>query len=311
MTVLALAVALDLLAGDPPNRWHPVAWIGRLIALGRRLAPRSPDDLALYGAFLVLVVTGVAAGGALAAHAVLAGLPSGAAALAMGWLLKCSLSLHGLLGAVEVVRGHLIAGDLDGARAQAARHLVSRPTSDLDRDGVASATVESLAENLTDGLVAPVCFYVAGALAGGVGAGLALAWAYRAVNTADAMIGYRRDELEHLGRATARTDDALNYLPARLAAWALVAGARLAGQSAEGAARALRRDGGRTESPNAGRTMAAMAGALGVTLEKRGHYRLGDGPPPGPEAIDRAMRVERWAAALCLAAAALALVGRP
>ena len=311
MTALALAVALDLVFGDPPNRWHPVAWIGRLVALGRRLAPRSPDDLAIHGSFLVLIVAGASAGGALVAHALLAALPGIAAPLAQAWLLKCSLSLRGLFGAVEVVRGHLVAGDLEGARRVVAWHLVSRETADLDRGAVASAAVESLAENLTDGFVAPVCFYVLGALMGGVGAGLALAWAYRAVNTADAMIGYRRDELEYLGRATARADDLLNYLPARLAAWALVAGAWLARQSAVGAARAWRRDGGRTESPNAGQTMAAMAGALGVSLEKAGHYRLGAGPPPDPETIDRAMRVERWAAALSLALALLALAARP
>jgi adenosylcobinamide-phosphate synthase len=311
MTVLALAVALDLVVGDPPNRWHPVAWIGRLVALGRRLAPRSPDDLAIHGSFLVLIVAGASAGGALVAHALLASLPSIAAPLAQAWLLKCSLSLRGLFGAVEVVRGHLVAADLEGARQAVAWHLVSRETADLDRGAVASAAVESLAENLTDGFVAPVCFYVLGALVGGVGAGLAFAWAYRAVNTADAMIGYRRDELEYLGRATARADDLLNYLPARLAAWALVAGAWLARQSAAGAARAWRRDGGRTESPNAGQTMAAMAGALGVSLEKAGHYRLGEGPPPDLEAVDRAVRVERWAAALCLAVALLALAARP
>ncbi len=291
MTALALAVALDLLAGDPPNRWHPVAWIGALIARGRRHAPRGVDDLALYGTFLILVVAGVAAAGALAAHAVLATLPAPVALLGDAWLLKCSLSLDGLFAAVEITRGHLVAGDLAGARRQVAWHLVSRPTGDLDAPAVASAAVESLAENLTDGLVSPVCFYVAGALLGGVGAGLALAWAYRAVNTADAMIGYRRDELEYLGRATARTDDALNYVPARLAA-----------------ARVWRRDGSRTESPNAGQTMAAMAGALGVTLEKRGHYRLGDGPPPDPDAIDRALRVARGAAALGLAGAGLTLL---
>ena len=311
MTALALAVALDLVFGDPPNRWHPVAWIGRLVALGRRLAPRSPDDLAIHGSFLVLIVAGASAGGALVAHALLAALPGIAAPLAQAWLLKCSLSLRGLFGAVEVVRGHLVAGDLEGARRVVAWHLVSRETADLDRGAVASAAVESLAENLTDGFVAPVCFYVLGVLMGGVGAGLALAWAYRAVNTADAMIGYRRDELEYLGRATARADDLLNYLPARLAAWALVAGAWLARQSTVGAARAWRRDGGRTESPNAGQTMAAMAGALGVSLEKAGHYRLGEGPPPDPETIDRAMRVERWAAALSLALALLALAARP
>ena len=308
MTVLVLAAALDLLAGDPPNRWHPVAWIGGLIARGRRLAPGAPEDLALYGSFLILVVTGVAEGGALAAHAVLAALPAPVALLGHAWLLKCSLSLDGLLGAVEIVRGHLVAGDLAGARRQVAWHLVSRPTDGLDAPAVASAAIESLAENLTDGLVAPVCFYVAGALLGGTGTGLALAWAYRAVNTADAMIGYRRGELEYLGRATARTDDALNYVPARLAAATIVAGAWLARQSRAGAARVWRQDGARTESPNAGQTMAAMAGALGVTLEKPGHYRLGDGPPPDPDAIDRAMGVARWAAALGLATAGLVLL---
>jgi adenosylcobinamide-phosphate synthase len=310
MTVLALAVGLDLLVGDPPNRWHPVAWIGRLIAFLRERAPRSPEDLALYGTFLVLIAAGLAAGAALVAQALLGELPGAAGRLAQAWLLKCTFSLAGLFAAVEIVRGHLVASDLPGARQQLARHLVSRDTTDLDAGAVASAAVESLAENLTDSFIAPVCFYVAGALLGGVPGGMALAWAYRAVNTADAMIGYRRDELEHLGRASARADDGANYVPARLAAGALVAGAWLARQSAAGAARTLWRDGARTESPNAGRTMAAMAGALGVSLEKRGHYRLGDGPPPDPAAIDRAMRVLRWAAGLGLGAAALALTGR-
>jgi len=315
MIVLVLAVALDLLLGDPPDRWHPVAWIGRLIALGRRhvprVPPRVPEDVALYGSFLILIVAGVAAGGALVAHAILAHLPGFVALLAQAWLLKCSFSLRGLFQAVELVRGHLVADDLEGARQQVGWHLVSRSTADLDRGAVASAAVESLAENLTDGLVAPVLFYTVGTLLGGAGAGLALAWAYRAVNTADSMIGYHTEALEYLGRATARTDDALNYVPARLAAWALVAGARLAGQSASGAWRVLERDGRRTESPNAGQTMAAMAGALGVALEKAGHYRLGEGPPPDVAAMDRAMRVERWGAALSLAAAALLLAVRP
>ena len=311
MTLLLLAVALDLVIGDPPNRWHPVAWIGRLIDFGRARAPVGTGELAGYGAFLILIVAGLAAGAALTAHALLGLLPAVAAPLAQAWLLKCCFSLRGLSDAVELVRGHLVAEDLAGARRQVARHLVSRPTADLDRGAVGSAAVESLAENLTDGFVAPVVFFVAGALLGGGGAGVALAWAYRAVNTADAMIGYRDAELEHLGRATARTDDVLNYAPARLAAWALVAGAWLARESGAGAAAARRRDAGCTASPNAGQTMAAMAGALGVTLEKAGHYRLGAGPPPDAAAIDRAMRVERRAAALVLAGAVLALAGRP
>jgi len=307
MTVLALAVVLDLLAGEPPNRWHPVAWLGALIARGRPQGPRAPWRLVLRGTVLLLVVATVAAAGALVAHAALGLLPAPLSLLGRAWLLKCTFSIDALFAAVLVVRGHLVAGDLPGARQQVAWHLVSRDTADLEAPAVASAAVESLAENLTDGLAAPVLFYVAGVLLHGAGLGLALAWAYRAVNTADAMIGYRRAELTYLGRATARADDALNYVPARLAATAIVAGAWCAGQSAAGAARAWRLDGGRTESPNAGQTMAAMAGALGVTLEKRGQYRLGAGPPPDVAAIDRALRVARWAAALGLAAAGLAL----
>ena len=311
MTRLALAIALDLLVGDPPNRWHPVAWIGAAIALGRRHAPRTAEALTVHGGVLIVLVAGAASGAAAAIIAITAALPPMLALLVQAWLLKCSFSLHGLFAAVELVRGHLVADDLAGARRQVAWHLVSRTTDDLDRGAVASAAVESLAENLTDGLVAPVCFYAVGYLIGGVGLGMAAAWAYRAVNTADAMIGYRQDELEYLGRATARTDDVLNYVPARAAAWALVAGAWLARQSADGAAAVLWRDGRRTASPNAGQTMAAMAGAVGVTLEKRGHYRLGDGPAPDVEAIDRAVRVARWAAALSLILVGLVLLARP
>src|SRR3984893_8531942 len=177
---------------------------------------------------------------------------------------------------------------MGSARRPAGVHLVSRRTDDLDAGATAGAAVESLAENLTDSWVAPLCFYLA--------AGLPGAWLYRAVNTADAMIGYREGLLEQLGGASARLDDMLNWIPARLGALALCLGAWLGHESGKRAWRTMRRDGGLTASPNAGRTMAAMAGALGVTLEKRGHYRLGDGPPPDPEAIDRPPPVARRAA---------------
>ena len=300
MKLLLCAVALDLVFGEPRNRWHPVAWIGRLITVGRALAPRgSRTDIALYGTFLLLVVVSAAVGGTLVLQHVFSLLPASLALVLEAWLLKCSFSLRGLFEVVDLVRGHLVAGDLEGARRQVSRHLVSRSTADLDRGEVASAAVESLAENLTDGWVAPLCFFLVG--------GPPAAWAYRAVNTADAMIGYREGELEYLGRATARVDDAFNFVPARLAAWALVAGAWLAGESATGARRVLARDSRLTASPNAGQTMAAMAGAVGVTLEKRAHYRLGEGPAPDLEAMDRAIRVNRWASGLCLIAAAVVL----
>ncbi len=298
MTALSLAVLLDLVAGDPPGRWHPVSWLGWLIDASRRAGSATrPLPLLAHGVLLVAVVTGVAAGSALAVQWALAGAPPVISVIVEAALLKLSFSLRGLTDAVELVRGHLAVSDLAGARRELGRHLVSRSTEDLGAGEVASGAVESLAENLTDSWVAPVCFFLAG--------GLPAAWAYRAVNTADAMIGYRRGDLLFKGRATARLDDVLNFVPARLAALALVAGAWMARESPRGAWRAMRADGGATASPNAGRTMAAMAGALDVALEKRGHYRLGQGPLPDPGAIDRALHVFRRAVALTLAAALL------
>ena len=296
-----LAVALDLLLGDPPNRYHPVAWIGRLIALGRRWAASVPADrLVLYGAVLIVVVTITAVMGGLAAQAAAGWLPWPGSLLAQAGLLKCSFSLRSLVAAVWEVRDRLEAGDLAGAREAVGRHLVSRPIEELGEGATASAAVESLAENLNDSWVAPLCFYLVGGLPG--------AWAYRAVNTADAMIGYREGMLEQLGGASARLDDLLNLVPSRLAALALNAGARLGGESGSRAWDVWRRDGGSTASPNAGQTMAAMAGALGVTLEKRSHYRLGDGPAPDVAVIDRAVGVFAAAAGVALVAALVLLL---
>ena len=181
-------------------------------------------------------------------------------------------------------------GDLHAARALAGRDLVSRDTSLLDAGEVASAAIESVAENLTDSLVAPLLYYLV--------AGLPGAWAYRVINTADAMVGYRTGRLEYLGKVAARLDDVVNLLPARLAALALVMAARVAGADGRGARAVLSRDHARTASPNAGWTMSAMAGALGVTLAKRDAYRLGDGTSPDASDVARAVRVAGAASAL-------------
>ena len=313
MRVLLGALLLDWAFGEPPSRCHPVAGIGRLIAAGRAAARwRSPAALVVQGALLVVAVGGVAVALALLAERALVALPPVLALAGEAWLLKCTFSLRRLFGAVELVRGHLVAGDLEGARRELGLHLVSRRTDELDAGAVASGAVESLAENFTDSWLAPACWFVVGHV-GGLGAGLAAAWAYRVVNTADAMIGYRDGDLEYLGRVTARLDDVLNFVPARLGAVTIVAAAALAGRSATDAWRALRRDARRTASPNAGQTMAAMAGAIGARLEKRGHYELGSGPPADVGAIDAALGVMRWAVALSVTAALLALwlVGDP
>jgi adenosylcobinamide-phosphate synthase len=287
-----IAVGLDLALGDPPNRLHPVAWMGRAIAIGRtRLCRGGRARLVLGGAVVTLAVAACSAAIG-AAVDVAASRWVAAAPLIEGAALSLVVSLRGLIVAARAVARPLACGDLEAARATLALHLVSRPTATLGVEEVASGAVESVAENLTDALVAPVCFYLVFGLAG--------AAAYRAVNTADAMIGYRDGPLEWFGKVAARLDDALNFAPARLAALSVVAGAALAGQDARGAWRVLRRDGARTASPNAGRTMAAMAGALGLTLAKPGAYRLGDGRGATAADIARAERVFACAAAVAI-----------
>ena len=179
MRVLLGALLLDWAFGEPPSRCHPVAGIGRLIAAGRAAARcRSPAALVVQGALVVVAVGGVAVALALLAERALVALPPVLALAGEAWLLKCTFSLRRLFGAVELVRGHLVAGDLAGARRELGLHLVSRRTDERDAGAVASGAVESLAENFTDSWLAPACCFVVGHL-GGLGAGLAAAWAYR------------------------------------------------------------------------------------------------------------------------------------
>jgi len=287
-------VALDLACGDPPNRYHPVAWMGRALAIGRRrLCHGRPLALLARGAVLTLGVAALAGGAGLALDAV-AGRLGIAGLLLEALVLKSTLALRGLVVAARRIAAALERGDLDAARALVGRDLVSRATEDLDERQVTSAAVESLAENLTDGFVAPLCCFLLFGLPG--------ALVYRSINTADAMLGYRDGPLEHFGKVAAWLDDVLNLLPAPLSACAIVLGAPFGGGDARRALAVMKRDRGLTASPNAGWTMAAMAGALGVALEKSGAYRLGDGRLPTAPHIRRGVRVVMSAAAILLIA---------
>ena len=287
--VVLLAVGLDLALGDPPNRWHPVAWIGRVLASGRALLCRGgPARLLVSGAALTLGVIALSgwAGDLLTTLASALG-PAGLVLEAAA--LKATVSLRGLAAAARSVAAALERDALDQARARLGWHLVSRPTARLDAGQVASGAIESVAENLTDAFVAPVALFLVFGLPG--------ALAYRALNTADTMLGYRDGALEYFGKVAARLDDAASFVPARMAALAIVVAS---GASAVGAWSAMARDHARTASPNAGWTMAAMAGALGVTLQKPGAYRLGRGPMPVAADIERSIRIAARAAALTL-----------
>jgi len=298
---------LDAVLGDP-RRWHPVAGFGRAAAASERRTYRDSRVAgALYtGALVAVTMTA----GAVADHVTrdrpLARMTLTAAAT---WAVLGGRSLR---REAAVVAGHLESGNLLVARRRIT-HLVGRNPDRLDSAGLARACVESLAENTSDAVVAPMWW---GAVAGVPGL-----LGYRAVNTLDAMIGHRSARYERFGWAAARLDDLANLVPARLSAALVVVAAPLVGGSPRGAWRAVRRDAGRHPSPNAGPVEAAFAGALGRTLggvntygdtvEDRG--TLGTGPAPTPADISRAGRLSSvvgGAAMVVAAAAAVPLASR-
>jgi adenosylcobinamide-phosphate synthase len=273
------ALLWDRLLGEPPAGAHPVVWIGRVIGAGdRRFRRGSPAAELGQGLLLALLVPALFAGATAALLSALADWPW--LRLAAGiWLAKSTFAVRGLGEAGNAVRRALANDDLPSART-ALGSLCSRDASQLGPEAVAAGAVESLAENASDSLVAPLFWFALFGLPGAI--------AYRAINTADAMIGYH-GRYEYLGKAAARLDDLANWVPARITAGLLLAAGAVRGLPVARGWRILRRDGGRTESPNAGRPMAAMAGLLGVQLEKPEHYRLGDpGERLGPETIARA-----------------------
>src|SRR5712691_3365862 len=282
---LSAALAIDLALGEPPERIHPVVAMGRVISALETGAPDEPRRARAFGLLFPLVPAAVAA----CVVALLGRVrPAPLRFVAVAWTLKSTFALRALLAAANRVERSLVRDDLASARREL-RALVSRPTADLPAHAIASAAIESLAENLCDSYVAPLLFYRC--------AGLPGALAYRAVNTADAMVGYR-GRYENLGKAAARLDDLLNYPPARLTALALASAAPLAGGSAHAAWRVGLAHHRRTASPNAGWPMAAAAGALGLRLAKAGHYSLGTGNAPAAGDIRRARRLVAVAAAL-------------
>ena len=255
--LLVAAVVVDLIFADPRHWPHPVVWIGRLITyLEEPLRERFKDET-LAGLLLVmavLAVTGFASLFALELAGRIAGLLQALLAL---WLAASCLALRGLHLESQPVIDALEEGDVDGAR-QALSLIVGRETARLDEAAILRATIETLAENASDGVIAPL-FYLC--LGGPVGALL-----YKAVNTMDSMVGYKNERYLQFGRVAARLDDLLNWIPARLTGLLLVAATWLGGLNGRDAWRIMRRDAHLHASPNAGWPEAAAAGALNLKL---------------------------------------------
>ncbi len=260
---LAIGFAADFLLGDPRSLPHPVVGMGRLITLcEKRLRRGGRGDLG-RGALTAVTVAGLSTL-----------LP--AAVLALAWRIRPavylvleSLMCYQLLAARDLVRESravqraLKRGDTEGAR-RAVSMIVGRDTERLDRDGICRAAVETVAENTSDGVIAPLFWMGLFGAAGG--------FFYKSVNTMDSMIGYKNEKYLFFGRAAAKLDDAVNFLPARLSALLMIAVCPLLGLDAGGALRIFRRDRRKHESPNSAQTESVCAGALGLRLAGDAFY---------------------------------------
>ncbi len=302
--------ALDLLLADPEGMPHPVVYMGRAITalegVLRPRLPKTPGGELLGGAVLAAALpagTFAAASGACRAARRLH--PAAGFALETLWCWQ-ALALKGLAAESGRVQAELERGDLPAARKAVAR-IVGRDTEALPAEGVAKAAVETVAENFSDGVAAPLFYLLIG--------GAPLALAYKAVNTMDSMVGYKNDRYLYFGRAAAKLDDLANLAPARLAALCWVGAAYLTGQDGRNAWNIWRRDRRNHASPNSAQTESACAGALGVQLAGPASYfgkrvdkpAIGDpGRPVEPEDIARANRTLYAAGGLALGAGLLA-----
>ncbi len=266
--VLTVAVAIDLLLPEPPNRFHPVVWMGNSTSfLERKLRRGGRRTQLLMGLLSTILVASSGTLFALVTASALLWIHPVVFVIGGGLMLRTTFTVRGLRTAALETHRQLQQPDLDLAR-QSLRNLVSRDPSHLSQPQIVGAALESVAENTTDGYIAPWLFF---ALAGIPGAFL-----YRAVNTMDSMVGYR-GKFEYYGKSAAILDDLVNLVPARIATvFMLIAGLALGKDFSSGLATA-KRDRGLTASPNAGWTMSAMSGLLRVRLEKSGHYVLGSG----------------------------------
>ncbi|HLG56550.1 MAG TPA: adenosylcobinamide-phosphate synthase CbiB [Vicinamibacterales bacterium] len=299
--VLGCAYAMDLIAGDPEWLPHPVRGMGRLIAAGEAVAAPGRHSAArdlLQGAIMTVVVVGVTAAAAVVALRAGRLVHPGLALLTEGLLAWTALATGSLLTEARRVIRALEAHDLAAARARLGR-IVGRDTATLSESEIARGVIETLAESTCDGIVAPLCFLVAG--------GVPAAMAYKAVNTLDSMIGHREPPYTYFGRVAARLDDVANFVPARLSALAIAIAAASVGESAAGAVRIWWRDHANHASPNAGHPEAAMAGALGVRL---GGTNVYDGVPVVEPALGAEGRSPTVASAraACRVVAAASLV---
>jgi len=274
IVIIAFALGLDFVFGDPKSRYHPTAWIGTLIAMLTPLAKNKNAYVEkLGGIFVVAITVGVVV-------TLLLILDTGISLLTTNWLvivvsvvvgtilLKTTIAIRGMERYALAVVDSLDQDNLDSARANLAM-IVKRNTKNLDKNHVISGVLESISENTVDGITGPLFYYALFGLPG--------AFVYRIINTADSMVGYKTDIFKNVGWFAATCDTILNYIPSRLTGLIMIISAAILQNNWKESYKIMIRDGNKTESPNAGYPMAALAGALETKFEKINHYKLGDG----------------------------------
>lgn len=261
MLTAILAFLIDTMIGDPNSRWHPVVLMGKLIAVLEKWFYREGDSDGkkfTMGAMLVLITLLITYEAAAAIMMLSYQIPwSFGSAVVGGILLSFTISPKSLSKAGKGIYTLLILGELEEARKKVG-WIVGRDTENLDDAEIARAAVETIAENTVDGVIAPLFFFVIG--------GVPLAVLYRAANTMDSMIGYKNDKYLFFGRAAAKLDDALNYIPARITGVLFIFSACLLGFDYKNAYRMMMRDAEKHPSPNGGYAEATVAGALHIRL---------------------------------------------
>lgn len=262
-TLLAVVCGflLDLLFGDPRWLYHPVRVIGNGISLLekglRKIFPKTKAGERMGGAILVILIVTFSAG-----IPCLILLVAYRYKIWLGFVLESFmcyqlLATRSLRDESKKVYDALKEGNLEKSR-YAVSMIVGRDTQNLTEEGVTKAAVETVAENTSDGIIAPLFYMMIG--------GAVLGFAYKAVNTMDSMVGYKNERYQYFGTAAARLDDVLNYIPARLSAWIMILASCLAGLNGKNAVKIYRRDRSKHASPNSAHTEAVMAGALEIQL---------------------------------------------
>ncbi len=272
--IIGLAILLDFKFGDPKNKYHPTSWIGTLIAKFTPIAKNEHPIIEKFGGICIVTITSSLV--VLLLFALNIGITLITidyvslivSVIVGGLLLKTTIAIHGMEKHAKSVLESLDEENLDMARNHLSM-IVKRNTKNLDKNYVLSGVLESISENTVDGITGPLFYYALFGLPG--------AFVYRVINTADSMIGYKTDIFKNIGWFAATCDSILNYIPSRLTGLVMIISAAILHNNWKESYKIMIRDGKKTESPNAGYPMAALAGALETKFEKINHYKLGDG----------------------------------